>query len=341
MPTKLRTKIVATLGPASDAYETIYKLVEAGLDIARINFSHCTPEEFFSRQKFLKKASRLLKRDVSILQDLQGPRIRVGEMPKDGRTLKEGERVVLNATFKVNGEIFVDYPRLPKEIEPGHPIFLANGDMELKVKRVSGSRIFAEVVRGGVLYSRKAVNVPHTKLSVSGLTAKEVKDLKFGLKNGVDFVAISFVQSAQDILKAKKLIGGKARIIAKIETALALKDIDNIIQVADGIMVARGDLGIEVPEEKLPFIQKNLIRHAAWHNKPSITATQMLTSMVNHGHPTRAEVSDVANAVWDGTDAVMLSDETASGQHPVLALRAMARIVWQAEEYRNRENRLA
>jgi len=222
----------------------------------------------------------------------------------------------------------------------GHPVFLANGDMELLVRRVSGVKISAEVVRGGVLYSRKAVNVPHTKLSVSGLTAKDVKDLKFGLKHGVDFIAISFVQSAQDVLKAKKLVGGRARIIAKIETALSLKDIDNIIQAADGIMIARGDLGIEVPEERLPFIQKNLIRHAAWHGKPSITATQMLTSMVNHPHPTRAEVSDVANAVWDGTDAVMLSDETASGKYPVQSLYMMAKIVKQAEEYKNRENKL-
>ncbi len=340
MPTKLRTKIVATIGPASDAYETIHKLVEGGLDIARINFSHCTPEEFFSRQKFLKKAARALKREVALLQDLQGPRIRVGEMPKEGRVLKEGETVVLNVAAKSNGDIFVDYPRLAREIKVGHPIFLANGDMELIVRRVSGGKISAEVVRGGILYSRKAVNVPHTKLSVSGLTAKDMKDLKFGLKHGVEFVAISFVQSAQDVLKAKKLVGGKARIIAKIETALALKDIDAIIQAADGIMIARGDLGIEVPEEKLPFIQKNLIRHAAWHNKPSITATQMLTSMVNHPHPTRAEVSDVANAVWDGTDAVMLSDETASGKYPVQSLRMMAKIVRQAEEYRNRENRL-
>jgi pyruvate kinase len=340
MPTKLRTKIVATLGPASDAYDTIYKLVEGGLDIARINFSHCTPEEFKSRQKFLKKAARALKREVALLQDLQGPRIRVGEMPKEGRILKEGEAVVLNVAAQSKGDIFVDYPRLAREIKVGHPVFLANGDMELTVRRVGGGKISAEVVRGGVLYSRKAVNVPHTKLSVSGLTAKDTKDLKFGLKHGVDFVAISFVQSAQDILKARKLVGGKARIIAKIETALALKDIDAIIQAADGIMIARGDLGIEVPEEKLPFIQKNLIRHAAWHNKPSITATQMLTSMVNHPRPTRAEVSDVANAVWDGTDAVMLSDETASGKYPVQSLRMMVKIVRQAEEYRNRGNRL-
>jgi pyruvate kinase len=261
-------------------------------------------------------------------------------MPQEGRLLKEGEMVTLSVTTGNDDEIFVDYPRLAQEIKIGHPVFLANGDMELVVRRVSGGKISAEVVRGGVLYSRKAVNVPHTQLSVSGLTTKDIKDLKFGLRHGVDFIAVSFVQSARDVLKAKKIVGGKARVIAKIETALALQDIDAIIRVADGIMIARGDLGIEVPEEKLPFIQKNLIRHAAWHNKPSITATQMLTSMVNHPHPTRAEVSDVANAVWDGTDAVMLSDETASGKYPVQSLRVMVKIVKQAEEYRNRENQL-
>ncbi|MEW6617563.1 MAG: pyruvate kinase [Patescibacteria group bacterium] len=189
-----------------------------------------------------------------------------------------------------------------------------------------------------MLYSRKAVNVPDTKLSISGLTKKDIKDLKFGLSKKVDYIAISFVQSADDILKARKYIGTKAKIIAKIETALALKNIDTIIQVSDGIMVARGDLGIEVPVEKLPFIQKNLIRHSIWHNTPTITATQILTSMINHPHPTRAEVSDIANAVFDGTDAIMLSDETASGKYPVQAIKTVAKVVRQAESYMHREN---
>ncbi|MCL4400175.1 pyruvate kinase [Patescibacteria group bacterium] len=336
----MRTKIIATLGPASEDKETIFKLVESGLDIARMNFSHCTEEEFLSRKKFLGLAAKKSGRKIAILQDLQGPRIRVGEMPKDGLKLKEGDLVVFSTSRSDKSAIFVDNPYLHLDIKKGEPIYLANGDMELMTSRVKENRIYAEVTRGGILYSRKAVNVPDTKLSVSGLTYKDKKDLQFGLKNGVDYVAISFVQSAKDMETARKIVGTKARIIAKIETALALKNIDSIIQSSDGIMIARGDLGIEIPEEKLPFIQKNLIRHASWHNKASITATQMLTSMISHDHPTRAEVSDIANAIWDGTDAVMLSDETASGKYPVLALKTMVKIVKQVESFENQPNYL-
>ena len=335
-----KTKIIATIGPSSDSYETIYKLIEAGMNIARMNFSHCTYAEYLGRKKNIGKASKKLKKTVQILQDLQGPRIRVGEMPKEGMELKEGDWMVFSTNRKNTDAVFVDNPYLHLDIKPGHPIYLANGDMELIVKKKKGSEIYAEVVRGGTLYSRKGVNVPHTELTTSGLTRKDIKDLRFGLKHKADFIAISFVQSADDILKARKIVGDKAKIVAKIESALALKNIDTIIQAADGIMIARGDLGIEMPYEKLPFIQKNLIRHAAWHNKFSITATQMLTSMINHDQPTRAEVSDIANAVWDGTDAVMLSDETASGKYPAHSLKAMAKIVRQAEEDRNRNNRL-
>ena len=210
-------------------------------------------------------------------------------------------------------------------------MYLANGDMELVVTRVAGSRIFAKVVRGGTLYSRKGVNLPHTKLSNSGLTPKDIRDVKFGMKHGVDLFAISFVQSSDDVERLRRIVGEKAKIIAKIETALALRNIDDIIRASDAIMIARGDLGIEVAPETIPFIQKNLIRHANWYDKGTVTATQMLTSMINHARPTRAEVSDIANAVWDGTDAVMLSDETASGEYPLESLRTMVRVVAQAE----------
>ncbi len=338
----METKIVATIGPVSEDKETIFKLVESGMDVARLNFSHCTYREFLDRKKLLFLAARKYKREVKILQDLQGPRIRVGELPKEGVKLKESDVVVFSTERSDTdaNAIFIDNPYLHVDIKKNDPIYLANGDMELTTLRVKGKRIYAEVVRGGTLYSRKAVNVPNTKLSISGLTSKDKKDLRFGLANGIDYAAISFVQSEKDILSARKIIGGRARIIAKIETALALKHIDAIIQASDGIMVARGDLGIEIPEEKLPFIQKNLIRHAAWHNKASITATQMLTSMTDHDHPTRAEVSDVANAVWDGTDAVMLSDETASGKYPVLALKTIVKIVKQVESFENQPNYL-
>ncbi len=335
----MRTKLIATIGPRSESKEILEKLVEVGLHIARLNFSHCTYEQYDSVRKHLKSIERKTGKRTEILQDLQGPRIRVGELPTEGRRMNVGDIVVFS-TKKEEGTIFVDSPRLHRDVKKGHPIYLVNGEMELMTRSVKGTRITAEVIRGGVLYSRKAVNVPDTKLSISGLTKKDIRDLKFGLSRGVDYIAISFVQSAEDIKKARRLIGTKAKIIAKIETALALKNIDAIIQASDGIMVARGDLGIEVPVEKLPFIQKNIIRHSIWHNTPTITATQILTSMINHPHPTRAEVSDIANAIFDGTDAIMLSDETASGQYPVQALRVAGKVARQAELYIHRENML-
>lgn len=337
----MRTKIIATIGPKSEVPDTLERMVEAGFDIARMNFSHCTDAEYRSRKRLLAKFGRKHGKRIAIMQDLQGPRIRVGELPPEGREVREGETIVFSTKReKGNDAIFIDNPKLHKEVRKDEPIYLANGEMELAVAAVKGPRIYANVVRGGVLYSRKAVNVPHTKLSISGLTAKDVRDLRFALREGVDYVAISFVQTAEDVLKAKRIAGSRAKVVAKIETALALRNIDAIIQASDAIMIARGDLGIEVPVETLPFIQKNLIRHAIWHGKPSITATQILTSMVTHPHPTRAEVSDIANAVFDRTDAIMLSDETASGQYPVRALRTAAKVAAQAEAYMNRANLL-
>jgi pyruvate kinase len=336
----MRTKIVATIGPVSESKEMIEKFVAAGMDIARMNFSHCTEAEFISRVRYVRASARKQKRPVKILQDLQGPRIRVGVLPPEGRKMEEGKTVHFSTTKgDTKGDaIFIDRPRLHIDIRVGDPLYLANGDMELEVRRVSGNRIAAEVIRGGILYSRKGVNVPRTKLSNSGLTAKDARDVKFGLKHGVDFVAISFVQTSDDVEKLRRLIQGagsggkKMRIVAKIETALALENIDAIIQASDDIMIARGDLGIEIPIEKVPAIQKDLIRHAGWYGKGTITATQMLLSMTDHARPTRAEVSNVANAVWDGTDAVMLSEETANGKYPLEALRTMHRIVAETEK---------
>lgn len=330
----MKTKIIATLGPSSDAYEVIDHLVRDGLDIVRFNFSHCTYEEFQTRKAKIQKAARAHKKEVAILMDLQGPKIRVGVLPSEGRKLTEGDSVVFSTKIKNDANvIFIDDPYLHVDIKKGESIFLADGAMELTVTKIQADRITAKVKRGGMLYSRKGVNVPHTKLTTSGLTAKDIRDVKFGLKEGIDYVAISFVQTAEDVLRLRSIVKNKAKIIAKIETALALKNIDAIIQASDAIMVARGDLGIEVAEEKLPFIQKNIIRQAAWHGKASITATQMLLSMTGNARPTRAEVSDVANAVLDGSDGVMLSDETASGKHPVRALETLVRIVRQAEAY--------
>ncbi len=327
----MRTKIVATIGPASGSKTMIQHFVAAGMDIARLNFSHGTHEAFAEWITEIRKAAKREKRHVAILQDLQGPRIRVGELPSEGIKIREGETVLFTTDRKDTTAIFIDHARLHLDIHRGDPLYLANGDMELLVERISGNRIAARVVRGGILHSRKGVNVPRTKLSNSGLTAKDIRDAKFGLGQHVDAIAISFVQTAEDVLKLRKIVGKKAKIIAKIETSLALENIDAIIRAADAIMIARGDLGIEIPIETVPSVQKNLIRHAQWYGKGTITATQMLLSMIDHARPTRAEVSDVANAVWDGTDAVMLSDETASGKYPLESLRMMARIVREAE----------
>lgn len=329
----MRTKIIATIGPRSESKPVLRELIAAGMDIARMNFSHCTYPEYRKRVATIRDLSKRMRKRVAILQDLKGPRIRVGELPKSGRELKDGERVIFTTAAQgPKGSIHIDDPYLHLDMKRGEPIFLTNGIMELTVERVVGEVITAKVVRGGTLFSRKAVNVPATNLTTSGLTEKDIEDVRFALGVGVDYVALSFVQSAKDVEKLRAIVGKKAKLIAKIERGIALKNIDQIIQASDGIMVARGDLGTEVPVEQVPFIQKNLIRHAAWHDRSSIAATQMLSSMIDHPHPTRAEVSDIANAVWDGADAVMLSDETAAGEYPVEALRVMVKVVAQAEQ---------
>ncbi|MDP3725146.1 MAG: pyruvate kinase [Nanoarchaeota archaeon] len=330
----MKTKIIVTLGPSSDSPEMIRALGHSGADIFRNNFSHCRPEEYEERLRAVQAASKEVGRPLFMMVDLQGPRIRVGVLPEEGRELASGEEVVFSTRKeKENGVIFIDNPYLHLDIQPGDPMFLLNGEIELQVMNVRDDEIITKVLRGGMLFSRKGVNVPRTKLTTSGLTEKDRADLKFALGAGVDYVAVSFVQAAEDVSRAREIVGDKVKIISKIETALALKHIDSIIQASDAIMIARGDLGIEVPVEEIPFIQKNLIRHATWHRKPAIVATQMLTSMIRAPHPTRAEVSDIANAVWDGAQGVMLSDETASGGYPLEALRALKKIVHKAEEF--------
>ncbi len=329
----MKTKIVATIGPKSEDRETLSKMVELGLDVARMNFSHCTHEEYKKRVAIIKEAAKKCGREVAILQDLQGPRIRVGKLPEDGRILTRGEIVLFSTKEETEGKIFIDEPSLIESIEVGHPIFLSSGEMELIVTKKNEDTFEAEVTRGGTLFSRKGVNVPETKLNFNGLTRKDLDDLEFALKEGVDYIAVSFVQSADELRKIKEIVKGDARIISKIESSQALRNIDDIIRESDSIMVARGDLGVEIPMEKVPFVQKNLIRHAHWHNKGAIVATQMLLSMVENKKPTRAEVSDIANAVLDGADAVMLSDETAGGHYPVEALETMINVVRETEKH--------
>ena len=337
----MKTKIIATIGPKSESYEELKAMAEAGLSIARMNFSHCTVEEYGTRKANIERINKELGTTVKLLQDLQGPRIRVGKLPAEGVHLEEGKIYVFSHDQKEyeGGIIPMDDPELHIDVKVGEPFYLANGAMELEITDVQGSQIHAKVVTGGTLFSRKAINVPRTNLTRGGVTDKDIEDAKFGVAQGVDYIALSFVQSADDINKLRnEFPDTKIKIIAKIERALALDNIDEIIEASDGIMIARGDLGIEIPMEDLPIIQKNLIRHAHWHNKPAIVATQMMMSMIDHEHPTRAEVSDIANAVFEGGDAVMLSDETAAGNHPAKAVAMMAKIVKRIEDYTAREN---
>ncbi len=332
-----RTKIICTIGPASDSPDVLRALVASGMNVARLNFSHGLQEGHLRKIRLIREISRELGRVVAVLQDLAGPKIRVGSVPEPGIRLEAGETFVLTGepVAGSHNRVSVSYPALPGEVKAGDRILLADGLMELVVRGTDGPDIRTEVVTGGVLTSRKGINLPSGSVRLPSFTEKDRKDLLYGLEHGVDFVAVSFVRSGTDIHRVKKIIrerGMDTPVIAKIEKHEALNGLDAIFDAADGIMVARGDLGVEIPLEQVPGLQKTLIRRANRMGKPVITATQMLRSMVDAPRPTRAEAADVANAVLDGTDAVMLSEETASGKHPVGALRYMTRIVTSAEE---------
>ena len=331
----MKTKIIATIGPKSKSPEILREMVLAGMDIARMNFSYCTYDDYILRRDILIRICEEEKREVKMMLDLKGPRLRVGELPENGHELYHGEEVIFTTNKQEEGEeiILIDDLHLHNDIKPGDPLYLANGTIELLVTKIVDTKIYTSVINGGFLFSRKAVNVPMTTLTTTGITDKDIEDVRFGLSQKVDYIALSFVQTAEDVEKLKTLVNGKAKIISKIERPIAVQNIDAIIKASDAIMIARGDLGVEMPVEDIPVIQKHLIRHAAWHNTGSIVATQMLLSMIENNHPTRAEVSDVANAVFDGVDAVMLSDETAVGHHPVKVVDTMAKIIRKAEKY--------
>jgi len=341
----MHTKIIATLGPSTESYDMMKSLAMAGVNIFRLNFSHADDEQFFAVKKNLARIKKETGLNVGLLQDLQGPRIRIGHLNHEV-SMQEGETYVFVYGIKAsidNLEIPIDRQSLFSEVRAGQALFLANGAIELKVLKIANKKIYARVERGGLLTSRKGINLPQTNLKQGGTTIKDIKDGLFGAKNGADYIALSFVQSADDIIKMKKVLAKLQlkklpKLIAKIERATALPVIDSIIQEADGIMVARGDLGIECPLEDLPIIQKNLIRHAHWHNKPAIVATEMLTSMIEHQRPTRAEVGDIANAIFDGADAVMLSDETAAGKYPLQAVQMMKKVINRTDDYFNNRN---
>ncbi len=338
---KRRTKIVCTLGPSSNTFDDIERLYRAGMNVVRINFSHGSHEGHKKTIGHVREVAKKHKYSIPVLMDLQGPKIRVGSMKDGAQKITEGDIVEITSR-EVEGSaklIPIDYPKLVEDASEGNQILIDDGLLELKVLKKGSTSLKAKVVVGGMLKSRKGVNLPDVKISMSSLTEKDIEDLEFGLSVGVDFVAMSFVRSAkdvQDVISRVRAAGSNASIIAKIEKPEAVDVIDEIIEETDGIMVARGDLGIEIPSEKVPMVQKLIIDRCRSAGKPVITATQMLDSMINNPRATRAESSDVANAVMDGTDAVMLSGETAAGKYPVEAVKAMDKIIRSVEENSDR-----
>jgi pyruvate kinase len=331
-----KTKIVATIGPACETEDIIKALIEKGMDMARLNFSHATHQDHGKKIRLIRRISAKMNRPVSILQDLAGPKIRVGNITEPGVLLEPGKEFVLTSRRMIGNRhgVSVSYLKLPQEVKRGDRLLLADGLMELVVRDTDGQDITCLVITGGMLTSHKGINLPTGTMSVPCLTEKDRKDLLFGLANDVDYIALSFVKTAADIRLVKDLVREKGKdipVIAKIEKHEAIENLDAIIAVADGIMVARGDLGVEIPPEEVPLIQKMIIRKANAAGKPVITATQMLRSMTLSPRPTRAEAADVANAVLDGTDALMLSEETATGNYPVEAVDFMNRLAVAAE----------
>ena len=345
MNTSIRqTKIVATIGPASADKKVLNAMVNAGMNVARINFSHGDHATHHASIEAVRLAAKTCGVPVAILQDLSGPKIRIGDFADNAEfiTLKKGRTLMLT-TERILGDetrLYVNYKNLPKEVKPGMRLLLDDGKIALEVTKVSKTEITTKILDGGKIRSRRGVNAPDSSLSISALTPKDKKDLEFGIAMNVDFVALSFVRSAGDIIQLQKILNEKkstAKIIAKIETRGAMENIDEIIALAGGIMIARGDLAVEIPREEVPLAQKMIIQKCIAAGKPVITATQMLDSMTTQSSPTRAEVNDVANAIFDGTDAVMLSQETAVGDDPAHVIRVMsdiARTTERSELYR-------
>lgn len=333
-----RTKIVATLGPATHSAEAIRQLIEAGMDVARLNFSHGTYEDHARSIALLRQIAGECDTPVTILQDLQGPKVRVGQLPGGTMTLERGMEVALVPAEDSRQEsltIPIDYPFLAGEAAEGMPVLLADGSLELRTIGVSDRAVRCRVVEGGVLKSRQGVNLPTLNLRLPSLTDKDRRDVEFGLAHGVDWISLSFVRQAEDVRTLREFLARQGRampIIAKIERPQAVEHLVEIAREADALMVARGDLGVEMSPEKVPLLQKRIIELGNRQGIPVITATQMLESMLRQPKPTRAEASDVANAIIDGTDAIMLSGETAVGDYPVKAVQMMARIAVEVEQ---------
>lgn len=333
-----KTKIICTMGPATDDDAVLKQLMLEGMDIARLNFSHGDHEEQLGRIKRIKKFREELGLPIAILLDTKGPEIRTGLLSTDGDVeLKEGQEFVLT-TREVEGTdtiVSITYAELPNDVEPGNTILIDDGLIEVRVKEIKdGTDIVCEVVNGGLLGSRKGVNVPNVKVNLPSITEKDKADIEFGLENGIDFIAASFIRNADAVNEIKAIIDKykmNVGVISKIENIEGVENIDAIIEASEGVMIARGDLGVEIPAEEVPFLQKAIIKKCNKAFKPVVTATQMLDSMIRNPRPTRAEVTDVANAIYDGTDAIMLSGETAKGKHPVEAVRMMNQIAISTE----------
>lgn len=331
-----KTKIVATLGPASDSPDIVRRLLVAGVDVFRLNMSHGTQQDHAARIQTIRKVSEELRCYTAILVDLQGPKIRLGTFAGGGCVLKNGDRFTIT-TEPVEGNserASCSYPELAKDVKPGDRILLADGSIELRVRNSDGVSAKCEVVTGGPISDRKGINLPGVNVSSPSITKKDLSDLRFALEAGIDMVALSFVRKRDDILRLRVHLeeyDAHLPVIAKIEKPEGWSNLDSILEESDGVMVARGDLGVEMALERVPVIQKALIKRARKYGKFAITATQMLESMIEKPYPTRAEVSDIANAIYDGTDAVMLSAETSAGKYPVEAVTMMARIAEETE----------
>lgn len=329
------TKIICTLGPASDTEETIEKMVKAGMNAVRLNFSHGTYTHFEKIITNLRKVSKTLNQPIAMIQDLQGPKIRIGDLPKDGISLKRGQKITLTTekSDDLTGLIPVQYKNFATDVNLNDRILIDDGLIELVVigkrkaeKEKKYTQIMCRVLNSGIIYSHKGINVPHGKISASSLSEKDKKDLKFGIKQKVDYIALSFVKDAKDIIELKNLIkrhDARTRVMAKIERREAIENLDEIVDESDAIMVARGDLSLEIGAEKVPLVQKEIVQTCLNHGKPVIIATQMLYSMINHPRATRAEISDTATAVLEYADGLLLSNETSVGKYPVLATQTL------------------
>jgi len=331
------SKIVCTIGPATRSPRMIRKLIEAGMDVARLNFSHGTHQEHAESFAMLREAAMKFQKPIAVLVDLQGPKIRTGALAGGGTVLLRAGQKFIITTAKVLGDttrVNTTFHPLPREVNKGDRILLSDGLIELRVEKTSQTEVTCQVVNGGILGEHKGINLPGVQLHVPALTEKDRADLRFAAAHGADYIAVSFVRHPEDIVLAKSLVkrtNKKIPVVAKLEKPEAIENLDEILKASEGVMVARGDLGVEMSPERVPVVQKEIISRAREHRRPVITATQMLESMTENPRPTRAEASDVANAIFDGSDAVMLSAETATGKYPVESVGMMARIIEEAE----------